>query len=95
MIRPCPTQVFFMRNLGEDYNKGIQQVATRISDLNNKFSTGGVTIILIFLHPALLRGNCKKSFSKQSLNMTRPTGWKENHCRGNRFGYSVGNGQKT
>ena len=77
---------FFYEDLGEDYNKEYSKLATRISDLNTKFSTEGNYIFYLSTPPSLYE-LIAKNLSEQGLN-NETEGWKRIIVE-KPFGYSL------
>ena len=82
---------FFYEDLGEDYNKIYNKLATRISDLNNKFSTGENYIFYLSTPPSLYEV-IAKNLSEQGLN-NETNGWKRIIVE-KPFGYSLETAKK-
>ncbi|XHP72352.1 Glucose-6-phosphate 1-dehydrogenase [Arenibacter antarcticus] len=65
---------FFYEDLGDDYSLEYSKLATRISDLNNKYETGGNYIFYLSTPPSLYEV-IAKNLSEQGLN-NENKGWK-------------------
>lgn len=77
---------FFYEDLGADYSHGYDLLATRISDLNQKYGTGG-NYIFYFSTPPSLYQVIAKNLAEQNLN-SESTGWKRIIVE-KPFGYSL------
>ena len=77
---------FFYEDLGSDYYHGYERLATRISDLNQKYGTGE-NYIFYFSTPPSLYEVIAKNLAQQNLN-DESTGWKRIIVE-KPFGYSL------
>lgn len=82
---------FFYENLGEDYNHEYSKLATRISDLNTKYSLGENYIFYLSTPPSLYE-IIAKNLSQQNLN-SESNGWKRIIVE-KPFGYSLETAKK-
>ncbi len=82
---------FFYEDLGDDYSREYSKLATRISDLNSKYSIGGNYIFYLSTPPSLYEV-IAKNLSEQQLN-NESNGWKRIIVE-KPFGYSLETAKK-
>ncbi|MDX1328370.1 MAG: glucose-6-phosphate dehydrogenase [Arenibacter sp.] len=82
---------FFYEDLGDDYSREYSKLATRISDLDSKYSIGGNYIFYLSTPPSLYEV-IAKNLSEQQLN-NESHGWKRIIVE-KPFGYSLETAKK-